>query len=231
MLRALLDLMTGAACAGCGLGGVLVCPECAEGLRGQAAPAWPTPTPPGLATPWAAAEYAGLVRTLVLGHKERFQLGLARPLGRLLADCVATGFDPRERTVVLVPVPSRGRTVRARGQDPTYALTREAARLLRLDGHDVVCRRLLRVGAVRDQAGLDARARAANLSGSMHCPSAGVAALARLRERAAAIVCDDVLTTGSTAREAQRALGAAGLQVDGIATVAATRRRRPPNDP
>ena len=64
------------------------------------------------------------------------------------------------------------------------------------------------------------RARAANLAGSMAArPAAGDG------PRAALVVVDDVLTTGSTVREAQRALEAAGLRVAGVATVAATRRR------
>ena len=230
MLAPLVDLLTGSACAGCGDPGRLLCAACAGTLRGIAGPVRPTPCPPGLAGCWAAGEYADLLRALVLGHKEHAQLGLRRPLGELLAGAVAGLAGPFVPSVppvplVLVPVPSRASTVRARGHDPTYTLTAEAGATLRARGYDARVARLLRVGRVQDQAGLDASARAANLAGSMHCPSGSLRRLARRRPRGFAVICDDVLTTGATAREAQRALESSGLTVLGIATVAATRRR------
>lgn len=225
MLAPVLDLLTGAACSGCGEPGRLLCEPCLSGLRGLARRAPPTPCPPGLAEPWAAGEYAGLLRTLVLGHKEDGQLGLRRPLGLLLADAVAALVGPIAEPVALVPVPSRRRTVRARGHDPTLAMTRVAAGALRRRGYAATVARLLAVGAVHDQAGLDAAARAANLAGSMRCDAGRLRALARRCPRAVVVVCDDVLTTGATAAEAQRALTASGLAVGGVAAVAATRRR------
>jgi orotate phosphoribosyltransferase len=42
------------------------------------------------------------------------------------------------------------------------------------------------------------------------------------------VVCDDVMTTGSTLREAQRALEAVGLGVLRLAAVAATARTHRP---
>ena len=41
------------------------------------------------------------------------------------------------------------------------------------------------------------------------------------------VLCDDVLTTGATAREAQRALEDVGIRVRAVVTVAATRKRLP----
>lgn len=223
------DLVTGSRCAGCDTPGRLLCSECRSALTPETAfPAWPTPTPSGLAPPWAAAEYADSVRAMIVGHKEHRQFGLRRPLGDLLSlsvDAAAGGVgDP----VVLVPVPSRRRAVRQRGYDPTHALARAAAARLRARGSDVFVRRLLvpRRGVV-DQAGLDARARSANLAGSLHCPSDALRRLAARRGRVLVVVCDDVITTGATAREAQRALEAVGLVVAGVAAVAATRRHSP----
>lgn len=228
MLAPFLDLFTGAACAGCAAPGHLLCVGCREGLRGHVGVTFPTPCPPGLVPPWAAGEYAGLLRDLVLGHKEHAQLGLRRPLGLLLADVVSALAGGPSEPVVLVPVPSRRRTVRARGHDPTYAMTAAAAAVLRSRGHRAGAHRLLSLGPVLDQAGLDARARSANLAGSMSCPSSRLRALSRTSGRAVVVICDDVLTTGSTAREAQRALAASGVYAAAIAVVAATRRRAGP---
>jgi predicted amidophosphoribosyltransferase len=223
------DLLFGGRCAGCARPGRLVCPACAaalEGCLGTVGPVWPDPVPAGLVQPWAATEYAGPVRGLLLGHKERRLLALRWPLAGLLAVAVAAAGPGAP---VLVPVPSRRGTARARGHDPTWRITTGAALLLRRSGIDAIARPLLhsRPGVV-DQAGLDAAARAANLAGSMHCPTELVRRLAARRTDARVVVCDDVLTTGATAREAQRAIEAVGIRVAAVATVAATRRRSVP---
>ncbi|WP_435743004.1 ComF family protein [Nocardioides sp. SYSU DS0663] len=234
MLDAAADLLLGGRCAGCERPGRVLCGDCAAALPDGAFPAWPSPVPPGLVPPWAAAPYDGLVRSLLLGHKERRLLGLRRPLGGLLAAAVGeavAGCVPAG-PVVLVPVPSRPVTVRARGHDPTYTVTATAAQLLRRAGRDAIAVRLLRTrpGLV-DQAGLDAAARAANLAGSLTCPAPALRRLARRRAAGSVVVCDDVLTTGATAREAQRALDTVGLHVAAVAVVAATARRRTPTGP
>ena len=182
----------------------------------------PTPVPDGLAPAFSASEYAGVPRALVLAHKERGVLPLARPLGELLAAAVRSA-TPGPGPVLLVPVAGRPAAIRERGHDPMLAVTTQAARLL----PEARTARLLRCRTTAaDQAGLTASERAANLAGTLWCPSAGLHRWAGLRARV--VICDDVLTTGSTAREAQRALESAGVRVSAIATVAATRRTRPP---
>lgn len=230
------DLLLGGACVGCARPGRALCGACAVGLPRRGRVSWPSPTPTGLALPFAAGAYDGLLKALVNAHKEHGVLALAAPLGRVLGDVVRdllVALDAgreagREAggeagTVLLVPVPSRGAVVRRRGHDPLLRVTRAAAVRLRRTGVDARVRRLLvPAGRVRDQATLDAAQRAANLAGSMRSRRPRAVDRGGL-----VVVVDDVLTTGSTVREAQRALEEAGLVVSGIATVAATRRRRP----
>src|SRR3954447_16106709 len=136
VLDGAIDLLLGGSCVGCARPGRLLCPDCREELPGGAAPAWPTPVPAGLVEPWAAAPYDGTVRSMVLGLKERRLLGLTAPLSRLLSAAVSCERR-RGGPVVLVPVPSRPRTVRTRGHDPTHAITVRAARQLGRAGFDV----------------------------------------------------------------------------------------------
>ena len=218
------DLLLGSACVGCGRPGRLLCAACAAGLPGCGRLAWPTPTPGGLAPPYAGGEYDGVLKALVNAHKEHAAFALARPLGLVLARVVAT--LAAGRPVCLVPVPSRPRVVRGRGHDPLLRTARRAATELRGTGGTAsVVRLLSSARVVRDQATLGAEARAANLAGSMRCSPGAAARLLSRHPGHLVVVVDDVLTTGSTAREAQRALEAAGLDVSGVATVAATRRR------
>ncbi len=228
------DLVLGSACVVCNRPGRPLCPGCRAALPADAVVRWPTPTPPGLAPPYAVGAYDGALRAMVLAHKERRVLALARPLGDLLGASVSAALEdarcPLPVPVVLVPVPSRPAAVRQRGHDPTFTMTRAAARRLVADGRPVTAVPVLRLRpGVVDQAGLDTRGRAANLAGSMAAPSAAVRRLGERFPHAHVVLCDDVLTTGATLREAQRALEVAGVPVLAAAVVGATqlRDRRP----
>lgn len=227
MLDDWLDLVLGGGCVVCSRPGRLLCPPCRLELPWFVRAVRPDPCPPGLAPAFAAAEYADPVRRMILLHKERAVYPLARPLGEALAGTVRAGMQAAGRTV-LVPVPSRAAVVRARGHDPMVRVTRVAARVLRAAGADVVVAPLLRQrDVVADQAGLTAVERAANLADRMAVRPGRLRRLARGRVPVTTVVCDDVLTTGATAREAQRALEAVGLGVVAVCCVAATRRRVP----
>lgn len=229
-MDSLLHLVTGSACLGCDRPGRLVCDPCRLALAGPPRLLPPEPCPPGLAPPWSCVDYDGLARRAVVGLKERHLLSLVPVLGDLLASAVAAAADAASVTasagegpLLLVPVPSRPETVRARGHEPVWALTRHAARRLRRSGTPALACRLLAVrGRPADQAGLTAQERAANLSGTLWCPTA---LLRRAPARGRVVLCDDVLTTGATAAEGQRALAAVGVPLLAIATPAATRRR------
>jgi predicted amidophosphoribosyltransferase len=217
VLAAAGDLLLGASCPGCRQPGWGLCPACRWALAASRPTLVSTGTGPLTS---ACCPYDPLLSHLVTAHKDHGSLGLAPVLAERLVVAVAALLDGCRWAgpVVLVPVPSAAAAVRRRGYDATATLARLAARRLRR-AHAVTVRRLLvQRRGVRDQAGLSARARGANLDGAL-----------RLRRRprralpagAVVVLVDDVVTTGSTLTEAARALEAAGFVLLGAATVAA----------
>ncbi|MFD3803144.1 ComF family protein [Streptomyces sp. NPDC058611] len=239
--RELAGLVLPVDCAGCGAARVLLCADCGDALSGAGAGSVrPSPRPEGLPVVHAAAAYAGGVREVLLAHKERGALPLAGVLGGALAAAVLSGGGGSvggltgrggraggtaggwaAGELVLVPVPSTRRQVRARGHDPARRIALAAAGRLRRAGVPARVAPVLRLRrAVADQAGLGARQRRENLAGALAVCRGG----ARLTAGAARLVLvDDLITTGATLAEAARAVRAAGLarDADPVAAVVA----------
>lgn len=237
---ALLGAVLPVRCAGCARPDVRLCRPCARSLRVPSGPPdrlLVHPRAAGCPPTAAGATYAGPVREVLAAWKERGRHDLLRPLAAALAEAVLAALaalpaavlagsvpgplpGPVLGPVLLVPVPSARRAVRRRGEDVVAALARAAAARLRARGLDVVAAPVLRLRRrVRDQAGLDAAARSANLAGAC-----GVRRGARVAGRLCVVV-DDVVTTGASVAEAARALSAAGGRALAAAAVAATPRR------
>jgi predicted amidophosphoribosyltransferase len=157
------------------------------------------------------------VRTALLAYKERGRSHLAPALSGYLTAAIGqlTAAMSLNAEPILVPVPSRRMAARERGGDHVARLVRLAARREGLPAAQV----LRLTGRVRDSAGLSTSDRQTNLRNRMRAAAPTTAR--------PVIVVDDIVTTGATLGEAQRALTAAGWPVIGAAVVAATRRRWP----
>jgi predicted amidophosphoribosyltransferase len=215
--REIAGLVLPADCAGCGHPRTELCERC-RGLLGGASSVRrvrPVPEPAGLPPVYAAGRYGDEVRAVLLAHKERGVLGLARPLGTALAAAVRPlGVAG---TVLLVPVPSARRAVARRGHDATARMARAAAAVLRQQGTPARAVTVLRQRrAVDDQSGLDAAGRLANLSGAVEAAGGCVALLAA----APVVLVDDLMTTGTSLSVAAGAVTVAGGRVAGAAVVA-----------
>lgn len=109
---------------------------------------------------------------------------------------------------ILVPIPSSASAVRRRGRNYIEQLTQ----LIGEDAGIPVSNILLHSRQVADQSILSAEARSKNLVGAMSVVS--VPSLARhARPRHPVILVDDLVTTGSTLKEAARALEMGGFSV------------------
>ncbi|MFM9141484.1 MAG: ComF family protein [Actinomycetota bacterium] len=122
-----------------------------------------------------------------------------------------------EYPITIVPIPSQRKSVRRRGFDSM----KEIAKFILQDPDlktDIELEEALKITRpVSDQSSLSEEERYRNLDKALRVNNA--------RTSKAILVIDDVITTGSTLREAIRALKERNLTVIGAATACATQRR------
>jgi len=176
----------------------------------------------------SVSDYEGPAVELVHAFKRQGSRHLTRFMAQALADAVAaqlTGLSSEGRTaptqVGLVPVPSRADSFRRRGFVPSQLLAAAVATRLRsvfaVEARVANLARLTR--KVQDQALLSLQGRQANLSGAMSgvpCPTAFGA------EKRRVVLIDDVVTTGATLIELNRAVSESGWEPLFFATFSET---------
>jgi len=236
-LAAAAGLVLPVECAGCGQPDVPLCMRCLRSVLGPGravqditgqTPRWWVGTGVPL---HAVAPYQGQVRAALVQWKDEGRADLTTVVGaalaRSLASCLQTTSSRAQAfPVLVVPAPSARSRIRRRGGDLVAQAGRRAAATCSPRAASaleaptpgrpplVLAPVLRQARAVVDQAGLGWRGRLENVSGRIRCDP-------RVRGRTVVLV-DDVVTTGATLAEAVRALRAAGAEVIGAATVAAT---------
>ncbi|NBT76926.1 MAG: ComF family protein [Betaproteobacteria bacterium] len=156
----------------------------------------------GLDSIYAACDYAPPLDRWITAMKYGGDPALAAPLGALL---IPQGLALASRVNRIIAIPPSSRRLVERGFDHTAHLTAPLARVLGLERQRRFQPKLLaRTRDTPEQAGLDQHARRRNLQGAF---------VAQPRAAGQSILLiDDVMTTGSTLREAARALRAQGAR-------------------
>lgn len=227
-----LALLLPVTCAGCDEPDVALCARCAIALEPRPI-RHEIPAAGGVVPVWSGLAFDGVAARVVRAIKQDGRTALAAALAPALAAALAraeASVSPTGGQAILVPLPTSRAAYRRRGFRVPELLARRAG---------LRTRRLLRhTRLTHDQRGLTRADRARNVAMSMAATvptpppraagaSPGASRCVGPASGLRVILMDDVVTTGATLAEAVRALRAAGADVVGAVTVAATPRRRP----
>ena len=188
----------------------VVCAACCEALRAlelrqaEREEQGMEPCAEGLRYVHSAYPYEGAAKQLILRMKFSSLRAAAEPLAEAMAMLPAGEED------LIVPVPTTAQRERERGFNQAALLAQRLGRTWGMEMANALTRTDERI----PQAGLGAQERRAHLQGVMRADES-------VRGRRVLLI-DDVYTTGATAREAARALLAAGALSVGMLTAART---------
>lgn len=211
----MLDLILPLVCGGCGASSTRWCETCSAAITvAQDEPHIITPRlDPGVPV-FSLGRYAGSRRQAIVALKENGRTDLIAPLAHVLATGIhhLLTWGMVELPLTIVPAPTRRQAARRRGGDPVTRLATAA-----VAAHpDITVMTALRMKAlVRDSVGLSTAARERNIAGRV------VMTAKNIPLETDVLVVDDIITTGSTARESVRVLQTAGARVTGVLALAA----------
>ena len=219
VVGSLRDVLLPRGCAGCDMPDAVLCDDCRASGGGFMSFAMPG-TVSGRAI--ACGAYRGPLRRAILRWKDHGDEECDGPFADMMADALLSSgllaSDPMPVTT-LVPAPSSPRSMRERGRWHMRNVTNSLARSLRRRGMDVDTAALLRTmktsGKSVQMHGAAQRSR--RLQGH-------IVIAARPPYPRNVILVDDIVTTGTTARQCVQALNAAGIHVTTVICLARTLR-------
>lgn len=222
-----LDVFAPQICLSCGAAGGIFCASCTHSLsrvqavRGEVNLGFTKV--PG----FAGGIYSETIRDCLVGVKRTGSSKLYRLLVPIVAEAVSHAIESvdQRRPLAFVPISSGAKTKRSFGGDFVQSLLSDSLQLLsgqdritssvKIGIHDHLTSRRIK----RSQKWQSSRGRYSNIHGAFRADTGSVECL-----RTTHIVFDDILTTGSTAREAARALDQAGINVKAVVAAAARPR-------
>ena len=161
--------------------------------------------------------YSSDVSSVVLKAKEDGNRVARRLIAQALYEAVdLISIRKKNQPFVLVPIPSSREAIRQRGESFLHPILKNVNEIAAVHGSKWEWKEvLIHKKRVRDQAGLNSRERSQNLQG-VFAVREGVA------EERPIILIDDVITTGSTLKNAILAFNERKMTVLGAATACAS---------
>ena len=153
---------------------------------------------------YSALPYTETAREIILSSKERAIEVADRLIVEALIHCLKRIPEISLRNLVFIPIPSTKRAIRRRGRNFLEEITAQVAKYSQSEV--INCLEINR--KILDQTKLNAINRAENLLNAYV-----VNPNSKFLQGKKLIIIDDLITTGSTIKEANRALQAAGFDV------------------